>query len=308
MNTQNKTPAVLSLGMFDGVHGGHRALLKKTVDIAWHEGYQSLAYSFANHPKSVLAGAPPMLMTTEEREAAIRAAGVDAVCMDVFTKELASMSPEHFVKMLAVRFSAKALVVGFNYTFGYQGKGTASTLHQLGSAAGMDVHVVPAERYRGETISSSRIRECIEKGDILAANDMLLAPYTLRGNVVGNRHIGTTLGFPTANILPPEGKILPLAGVYATLAVINGQPHQAVTNVGNNPTVQGKAIFIETHVLDFAGDLYGLPLEVQFHAFLRAEVMFASKQALAAQILHDTHNARRALAGGTGANTQMPGG
>ena len=292
MKNRNKTPVVIALGMFDGVHIGHRALLKHAVETAKELGAQSVAYTFSNHPRSVFAQAPKLLSTEEERRSCIKQLGLDRVQMEVFDKETAMLSPEAFVNRLKEQYDVRAFVVGFNYTFGQGGKGTPETLMELGKTHSFAVHVIPPVLFKGDTASSTRIRQLITTGELSDTNSMLTEPYALTGIVVKNRRIGTSLGFPTANIQLPAQKALPATGIYVTSTLHEGRCYESVTNVGTNPTVNRNALSVETYLMDYEGDLYGKELTVRFHKRLRDEIRFASKEELIAQIKRDVLDAR----------------
>ncbi len=298
MLINNRQPAVIALGMFDGVHLGHRALLHHAVDTAKQLCCKSVAYTFSNHPKSVFGRPPKLLSTAQERTRCILKMGVDDVRMEIFDRVMASMLPQTFIGGLMRSYDIRAVVIGFNYAFGQGGQGNAHTLQTLGREHGFDVHVIEPVVFEGDTVSSTRIRELIERGDLNTANAMLCMPYTLTGQVVENRHIGASIGFPTANILPPEEKALPKPGVYITTVMREGIRYAAVTNVGKNPTVAGRFITVETHILDFFGDLYGEELSVEFHERLRDEVRFPGRHELAMQIEQDASRARAWLSAG----------
>lgn len=291
----NRQPTVIALGMFDGMHMGHRALLTRAIALAKTHHAKSVVYTFSNHPRSVFASAPRLLMTAAEREACMLKLGIDTVQMDVFDRATASLSPRDYIERLLNASQVRAMVVGYNYSFGSGGGGKADTLHMLGDAEGFSVEIIPPINYRGSSVSSTRIRELIERGSVGEANEMLCAPYSLYGKVIENRHIGRSIGYPTANLLPPEDKALPLSGVYATRVFWRGEMYPAVTNVGNNPTVQGKFTTVESHLLDFTGELYEEVIRVEFHAFLRDERRFENKDALAAQIQEDARQAAMVL-------------
>ncbi len=292
MQKRQKTPAVIALGMFDGVHLGHRALLTHAVETAGEMNALSVAYTFSNHPKSVFGQAPKLLFTEEERRDCIKKLGFDRVQMEVFDKETAMLSPEAFVECLQEEYDVRAFVVGFNYTFGQGRKGTPETLTEIGKTHGFQVHVIPPVLFKGDTVSSTRIRQLITVGELADANSMLVEPYALAGIVVKNRRIGTTLGFPTANIQPPEEKVLPATGIYVTSVLHEGRFYEAVTNVGTNPTVNGSTLTVETYLMDYEGDLYGKELTVSFHKRLRDEIRFDTKEALILQIKQDVTGAR----------------
>lgn len=287
---QNVSVAV-ALGMFDGMHAGHRALIAHTVAFAKQTGCLAAVYTFTNHPATVLGGGSALLSDAAERAALMRALGCDIVRMDAFTRELAALPPEAFIDMLCESWNVRRFVVGFNYTFGRYGAGTPELLREAGARMGFSVDVVEPVLYGGEPVSSSRIRRAIEAGDVSAAADMLSRPYTLTGEVVANRRIGRRIGFPTANIAAAPDRVLPMRGVYATDAIVNGTVCRAVTNVGSNPTVGGDHLSIETHMIGFDGDIYGETLSVRFLRRLRGETKFDSVTALGEQIARDVRAA-----------------
>ena len=181
----------------------------------------------------------------------------------------------------------RALVVGYNYTCGVRGAGTPETLAEIGKTLGFSVLVVPPVLLEGAPVSSTRVREALEQGDVELAQRMLKRRYTLAGTVIENRRIGRRIGFPTANIAPEENRVIPKDGVYATIACVNGADYSAVTNIGTNPTVHGDHLTIETHMIDFDQDIYGERLTVAFRRFLRGELMFSNLDELKEQIRRD---------------------
>ncbi len=295
VHKDNRSTAI-ALGMFDGMHIGHCALISRMVDIARNNSLTSMVYTFSNHPMGVFATAPKVLSTVEERLAMMRALGVERVEMVTFDRALADMSPEDFAKMLVERYDVKAVVAGFNYTFGKAGAGKEDELRRLGEELGFSVEVLPPVLFLGSPVSSTRVRKALESGDAAGALDMLGHPYRLDGRVLANRHIGREMGFPTANLEPTGDKLLPKAGVYATVANVEGRRLPAVTNIGDNPTVQGKKVTVETHILSFDGDLYGKPLQVEFLSRIRDEQRFGSRAELAHQIGRDVETARQLFA------------
>lgn len=286
--------AVVALGTFDGVHAGHRALISEAAGLAKALHASPLIYTFRNHPLSLFGREPRLLMTPEERIAALAATGIP-VAADAFDAQLAATPPRDFVCMLVERFALRGVVAGFNYTFGDRGAGDTVLLKTLGEELGIAVRVLGPVSYENEPVSSTRIRACLEQGELETANAMLGTCYALSGAVTANRRIGHALGFPTANLEGYGNKVLPLSGVYAARAFVAGEAFNAVTNVGNNPTVEGRNTTVETHLLDFERDIYGMPLRVEFVARLRGEVKFPSREALAAQIAADAAHARAIL-------------
>lgn len=285
--------AVVALGMFDGMHMGHRALITRCVQMAGECAAIPAVYSFSNHPQTVLRNeTPPCLTDAEERRALMEELGVRDVQMPPFTKALAALSPEAFVETLLALWDIRGLVVGYNYSFARHGAGTPETLGALGAVHGFPVEVVPPVEYLGEPVSSTRIRARIEQGDVRMAAAMLLRPYALCGTVIRNRQFGREMGFPTANIWPEPGRVLPRDGVYVSEAMLGDKSYRAITNVGKNPTVGSERLAVETHLLDFSGDLYGSRLRVSFLEYLRGEQRFDSPADLQKRIAADVETAR----------------
>ncbi|MDK2815471.1 MAG: riboflavin kinase / adenylyltransferase [Moorella sp. (in: firmicutes)] len=285
----------LALGNFDGVHRGHQQLIGNIVQKARTEGKLAVVITFSPHPVQVLGDNPPGLLTTRARkEKLIAALGVDFLFILPFTRELAQLPPETFVQdILWPHFQPRLVAVGFNFTFGHRGAGTPALLHRLGEELGFKVEVMAPVTYKGLTVSSTAIRNALDRGDILLARKLLGYWPVLAGTVVGGDRRGRELGFPTANLaVPPEIK-LPVWGVYACLARFQGQVHRAVVNIGRRPTF-GPALpaTIEAHLLDFEGNLYGQELELELRAYLRPERKFASIRELVAQLQEDCARAR----------------
>ncbi len=278
--------AVIALGTFDGVHAGHMALLCMTREAAAQRNDTALIHTFANHPRGVFAKAPRLLMRDAARLAALGAQGCTLVADD-FTEDYAALSPQAFVQMLLSRLDMRAVVTGYNYTFGAKGAGNVETLARLGAQLGFDVITMPPCLQAGAPISSTRIRACIETGRMEEANAMLGRAYGMCGTVAPGRHIGRTLGFPTANIACDAQLVRPKVGVYAAYAGFDGVMYPAITNVGGNPTVGAVDTRVETHLLGFTGDAYGRTLDVRFMAFMREETRFADTKALRAQLARD---------------------
>jgi riboflavin kinase/FMN adenylyltransferase len=294
-------PSAVALGVFDGVHLAHRAILAAAVTHARAAGACALACTFDPHPAEVLhpGQAPPAISTLEERLELIAASGMDGTVVVPFTLELAAMEPEAFVKdVLLDRLRARAVVVGFNHTFGRGARGTPALLRELAPRLGFTAHVVPPLDVDGVPVSSSAIREALRAGDVERAARYLGRPYALRGRVVPGAGRGHALGVPTANLEPDRTPLL-APGVYVTRVVLGpGETRGAVANVGVRPTFGGGRLVVETHLLDFRGDLYGRTLGVEFLSWLRPERTFDGVEALRAQIQDDIAEARRRL--GTG--------
>ena len=284
-------PAVVALGMFDGVHLGHRALMSRLQEEAKLLHAIPAVYTFSNHPLEVLGGNVRLLSGIRERNMLLRSLGVEELESVPFTREMAALSPEAFVDLLSAKWDVRGLVVGYNYTCGDRGAGTPETLREIGKRRGFSVSVVEPVLLEGEPVSSTRIREAVERGDITLANRLLKRRYTLSGTVVQNKRIGSRIGFPTANIDANPKRVIPADGVYATFASVDGGMYRAVTNIGTNPTVNGEKLTIETHLIDFHADIYGQALSISFRKRMRGELMFDSLDALKEQIRLDVEEA-----------------
>jgi len=281
------TPAVVALGMFDGVHLGHRALIGRTVDEAKRRNAKPVVFTFSNHPMEVLGGGVRLLSSIPERDRILCALGVREVASVPFTRELAALSTEQFVELLLGRWRVRSLITGYNYTCGAHGAGTPETLAQIGRVRGFSVIVVPPVLFEGAPVSSTRVREALERGEAERTEQMLKRRYTLSGTIVENRRIGRRIGFPTANIEAQPNRVIPKDGVYATYACVDGAYYRAVTNIGTNPTVHGDRLTVETHLIGLDADLYGKRLTVAFRRYLRGELAFSSLDALKEQIRLD---------------------
>ncbi|HEU4400714.1 MAG TPA: bifunctional riboflavin kinase/FAD synthetase [Candidatus Polarisedimenticolia bacterium] len=286
--------AVATVGNFDGLHRGHRAILEKVLARARAVRGSSLLFTFEPHPLKILAPerAPLMITTRRQKLALLEQAGIEFVLNLPFTMELASVSAEQFVRQhLAEGLGVKEVYVGANFNFGRGRAGNADLLVRVCGALGIVADRVPEVRYLGSPVSSSRIRRAIQAGEVELARELLGRPYGLEGSVVRGEGRGAGLGFPTAN-LKPENDLIPQDGVYVTESLVDGTPRPAVTNIGSRPTFAAAAYAIETHLLDGHEDLYGRPIEVRFLARLRQEIRFESPQALIDQVHRDIARAR----------------
>jgi riboflavin kinase/FMN adenylyltransferase len=290
-------PAVVALGVFDGVHLGHRAILDAAVSRAREAATRSVACTFDPHPREVLhPGRAPFVITTlDERLALIGETGIEAAVVLRFTPELAAMEPEAFVTdVLLGRLHAREVVVGVSHRFGKGAKGDAGMLQALGRELGFSAHIVEPLSIGGVLVSSTAVRGALEQGDVAGATRLLGRPYTVVGQVVQGDGRGRTIGFPTANLALERPLLVP-AGVYACRASLGGAEHPAVTNIGVRPTFGRNALAVEVHILDFSGDLYGLRMALEFRDRLRDEQRFESVDALKAQIARDVASARQRL-------------
>jgi riboflavin kinase/FMN adenylyltransferase len=291
--------AAIAIGNFDGVHAGHRALIARARELAAAHGARTVALTFDPHPSALLAPAqaPRMLTSIKRRLELLAEAGVDAVVVEPFTRELAAVAADAFIDDIVVdALQARAIIVGYNFRYGQARTGTIDSLRAHGDAAGIDVAIVPPVTVDGEIAASTKVRGHLAAGELAAAERMLGRRWDIDGIVVHGAQRGRAIGIPTANIAPDIE--LPIApGIYAvTLAAERGPARPAVASLGTNPTfVDDGRLVLEVHVLDWTGDLYDHRVRTTFVARLRDELKFDSVDALLAQIRRDIDQARAAL-------------
>jgi len=287
--------AVLTIGNFDGVHRGHLALFNKVKERAKSIRGQSAVMTFEPHPVRIMkpGNGPRLITPTPQKLELIERAGIEVLFCLRFDKKFAAISARDFVKSILVdKISIKELVVGYDYTFGHNREGDISLLREMGDQMGFAVHLVGPVHVDHALVSSTSIRSLIQEGRLEEATVFLGRSYQLQGTVVkGHNRGGRLLGFPTANIKVSD-ELLPKVGVYAATVIIKGKTYAGVTNIGYNPTFQDAALSVETHVLDYSGDLVGETIRVNFLKRLRDEMTFRSIQELAAQIKEDVLQAR----------------
>ena len=286
---------IATTGFFDGVHLGHRLVIERLVSLARERGDESLVVTFWPHPRAVLqdgARELRLLNSLEEKKELLRNLGVDRVEVLDFTRSFAALTAEQYLReILRDRFGVTTLLMGYDNRLGSD-RLTADTLKPIAEGIGMELKELLPLSFRpseasGE-ISSTQIRTALENGDIVSAAEMLGYRYSLKGVVVAGNRLGRTIGFPTANMKLYEPlKLVPGRGVYAVEAEVLGKKYRGMTNIGLRPTVGGSFTTIETHILDFDEDIYGLPLRITFLRRLRDEVHFPSLEALKDQLEKD---------------------
>jgi riboflavin kinase / FMN adenylyltransferase len=290
---------VVTVGTFDGVHRGHWAVLEEIARRAAACGGRSILVTFEPHPLEVVnpAAAPQLLTLRDEKQAVLAESPVDHVVFLAFTPALAALPPERFVREeLERRFDLKELVIGYDHGFGRGRSGDVELLRRIGREDGFAVDVVAAVTMDGHAVSSTAIRRAVAGGDLAAAARGLGRRYAVTGPVEPGAGRGRTLGVPTANLAPPHPrKLLPPDGVYAAWVAWRGERHGAMLNLGPRPTFGEASRKLEAHLFDFAGDLRGETITVEFVRRIRDVMRFASGAALAAQLEHDRAAARRAL-------------
>lgn len=285
---QIEEPTIVTLGKFDGRHRGHQKLLHTMKEIQEKTGYPTAIFTFGTAPSSMVTGQLQTVITTNpERRANMEKMGIDYLVEYPFNGETRGMMPEAFVNdILAGRMNAKDIVVGPDCSFGYKGAGNVSLLEHMAKPLGYRLHVIEKEMDQKRYISSTYIREELDKGNVEKANALLGEPYAIHGQVVHGNHIGgSILGFPTANLLPPAIKRLPRYGVYVSRVLVEGHYYKGVTNIGKKPTVEGEnPVGVETYIFGLDRDIYGQTIEVQLLAFDRPEEKFSSMEELKKRI------------------------
>jgi len=285
----------VTIGNFDGVHLGHQRLMARTCAKAKKRGLVSVVVTFDPHPMTVLMGqkSPPFLTTTRQRLALIEQQGPNVALVLEFTRQMAAMEPEQFVRHYLVEgLALRELVIGYDYAMGKGRRGNYELLSQLGRELCFGVERLNPVLVGGVVVSSTRIRDLVLSGNVWDARPLLGRFFEVQGTVVdGMKRGAAMLGFPTAN-LKPEGTLLPKPGVYAVWVILDGEPLQAVANVGYNPTFGDTGLTLEAHILDFNRSIYGQTLGIQFVQRLREERKFASLDALKARIADDVRLGR----------------
>ena len=287
---------ILALGFFDGVHMGHSALLRACVSLANQNNCRAGVVTFGNHPDKLVMGAEPGLINTlSDRERLLRQNGIQEVIVFPFDRKLKAMPWRDFIAMLMKDYNAAGFVCGEDFHFGKQGQGRAQLLLQACAEMGIPCEVVPQQRIDDITVSSTHIRHLMETGHMSQAVRFLGHPHILTGKVVPGFQLGRKLGIPTANLMLPKELVVPMFGVYASAAVVDGVRYGAVTNIGTRPTVAGIGITVETWLLDYSGDLYGREITLEFYQFLRPEQKFTTLEAMQQEIFRNAAEAREIL-------------
>jgi riboflavin kinase/FMN adenylyltransferase len=296
------TGCSLTIGSFDGVHKGHKALVEQFVAHARTQDELTVVLTFFPHPSVVLRGRKPAfyINTPEEKAALLGDLGVDIVVTQPFDLELSRVTAEDILGRLHERWGFRSLWVGEDFALGHQRRGDRYFLAREGSVRGFELHVVKPVLVSGEIVSSTRVREALRSGDVARVERYLGRPFAMVGSVVAGAGRGRDLGFPTANLQIWEERAFPRTGVYACMVEVDGQRLMAVTNIGIRPTFDSDdaSPIIETHLLDYSGDLYDQVIRLEFIARLRDERRFANPEALMKRIQVDIERSREILEGG----------
>lgn len=270
--------SAVTLGKFDGLHLGHQMLLNKVLSLK-EQGFTSVMFTFLCHPHNLFSeNEIKLIYTEEEKRMRLSKSGLDVLVSYPFTYETKTIEPEDFIKQILVeKLDAKVIVVGNDFRFGHKRRGDVDMLKAMEDVFGFKVISYPKKTWKDTVISSSVIRDELQKGNLEAVNAMLGQPYYIHGRVLHGRKIGRTLGMPTTNLIPASNKLLPPVGVYISRTIIDGISYPGMTNIGYKPTVGAeKNIGVETFLFDFDGDLYGKEIDVELLTFIRPEIKFGS--------------------------------
>lgn len=283
-----KSPSAIALGFFDGVHIAHQKIIKAAVDHAKKNNLIPIVLSFDVSPLELLSPEKVRyILQVEEKKRIIENMGAQVEFLPM-SAEFLSLSPYAFIENILVkRYNIKYAVCGYDYRFGKGGSGNTEFLLETGKKLGFHTEIIDCETFRGEKISSSRIRELISLGKIKLANKLLGRNFSLRGTVCEGKHLGRTLGFPTANVFFNDSTVIPKKGVYKTLAIIDNMCYNSITNIGTNPTVGGERLRTETYIRNFDDTLYGKEIKIEFLDFIRPEKIFKNIDELKKQIAED---------------------
>ena len=279
-------PTVVTIGIFDGVHKGHQAILKKAAKEAKRSRLKSVVITFNPHPVKVLnpAAKIPLLISLEHRIKLIKGAGIDDCRILKFTKAFSKMTAEEFIKKILIeKLNLKVLVAGENFLFGFKEKGDKGLLKKLSRIYNFKFYSIPPLKIYGDFVSSTRIRKAIERGDLRLASKLLGRPVTILGAVVKGKRIGRAIGFPTANI-DPHHESIPPSGVYSVDVILGEKLHRGILNISTRNIV-------EAHIFNFNKNIYGKDIEVIFKQKIREEKKFNSLEALQRQIHLDIQKA-----------------
>jgi riboflavin kinase/FMN adenylyltransferase len=299
MSYKSDKPCVVTIGTFDGVHVGHKAILDRLVATAKKDGMDSVILTFFPHPRMVLQKQSniKLINTISEKKELLNKTGLDHLIVHPFTIEFSRLSAVEFVRDILVNaLNAGKIIIGYDHRFGRNRTASIEDLREFGKIYDFEVEEITAQEISEVTVSSTKIRKAIEAGDIATANQFLGYPFMLSGEVVKGKSIGRTIEYPTANLHIKEPyKLIPGNGVYVVFSEINGQLVYGITSIGTNPTVGGEKQTIETYFLDFEGDLYYKELRIEFITRIREEETFENVSELKEAIQKDEEFARTFL-------------
>ena len=293
MNT--KSPKVITIGTFDGIHIGHQKILKRVVTLAKKQDLEPVVLTLFPHPRMVLQkdNSIKLLNTIDERVKLLKSFGINDVIVKKFTKEFANLSAKDYVKKILIdELNTKQIVIGYDHHFGKNRKANIKDLKEFSQLYNFKVEEISAQDIEDVTISSTKIRNALDKGEVALANSFLGYSYFITGTVIKGKGLGRTIDFPTANIYIKETyKLIPNDGVYIVKSKIEDKTIFGMMNIGTNPTVNGKTRSIEVHFFDFNADIYNSELKIEFLKRLRSEQKFKNIKALKNQLTKDKETA-----------------
>lgn len=283
--------SVITIGNFDGLHNGHQVLIKKAVKYAKDNNMKSIVFTFENHPANYFrASSLKQIITNQEKARRIKKLGVDIMVSIPFDKYMTQISADEFVREILVnRLGARRIIVGHDFTFATNREGNSSVLKKLAYKYNFTVEIVKPIKINDIRVSSTHIRNLVSHGNVSKVKDYLGYNYEISGKVIHCKQLGRSIGYPTANISIQDNIVIPQRGVYATKVHLGDESYFGATNVGYNPTVNGKKVSIETHILQFNRDIYGEVIKIEFLERIRDEKKFNSLDDLVEQIKKDTN-------------------
>lgn len=291
-NGSNKYETAIVLGNFDGVHKGHQYLINDTIKKANKRNLKPSILLFKNHTRTITNSKRNVAILTnnEQKMQILRELGIKIVYTIEFDESIMKLSGEEFVKSILVnKLNAKLITIGFDYRFGHKASGDSNYLKELGKKYDFETNIIKPIYINGGLVSSTRIRQLIQAGEIKKAKGILGRAYGLKGRVIKGSQRGSKLGYPTANIELLDNYIIPKMGVYASATIVDSEKFLSLTNIGYNPTFNGESLKIENHILDFNKNIYGQNIEIQFIDFIREDVKFKTAQELIKQIELDVN-------------------
>ncbi len=297
---QLQSRPIVTIGVFDGVHLGHQQIITQCVTEAQQQHTETTLVTFHPHPRLVVQpnANVQLLQTTGEKLECFEKLGIDHVLVIPFTQEFSKTSSSDFIKNILVdQIHVRKVIVGHDHSYGHSREGGIEHLQAMGNQYQFEVEQIEPISQKELTVSSSAIRDTLAQGNVRLASQLLGRFYTLPGTVVPGNQLGREIGFRTANTEPEPTKIIPANGVYACLATHKGQVYKCMTNIGIRPTVGGKKLVVETHLLDFSGDIYSEELILQFVDRIRDEVHFETMEALSLQLMQDKASTEKILNG-----------
>ena len=291
-NYPSENKSIVTIGTFDGVHLGHRVVLRRMREIAKKTKAESVLLTFSPHPRHVLHKDNQdmkLITTLQEKQDLLNQAGLDNLVIHEFTKKFSRIKPANFVRdILVEQLNVHTLVIGYDHHFGRNREGSIKELTALADLYDFNIEKIDPQYFEDVTVSSSKIRKLIEKGEMVKAKQYLGYEFMLNGKVIKGNSLGKTINFPTANIVVEnKWKILPADGVYAVKIVLEAKEYKGMMNIGQKPTVDGNGISLEVNIFDFSDDIYGKVIEVKFIKRIRDERKFEDLQGLKKQLLID---------------------